>query len=152
MERHELGNRVDVAVKEMHELPGFVWKVTCYPGGLRLDYSVSIEYELAKLYVERDPEGAHLRMVANYSSQEEMIADLEEFLGEPLQNWTNYTRSPLKPSVLEDPDPERSLAYLDNLVASGSVPLPRSGQYEIASMYFREKYGPKESDDDEEEA
>ena len=137
------GHCVDVDVQEVKEAPGYIRKVTIYPDGLHQDYSVSIAYEHSKIYIEQDIEGAELKYVAQYPNQETLLEDLEDFLGKPIDQWTNYTLAPIVPVTLEPPSPQESLAYLESIVRNGSVPLPRFANYEIASLYFQhiKQYG-----------
>jgi hypothetical protein len=127
-------------VEEVTEPQGFVKKVQIYPKAIRQDYQVVVEYELSQLYQSRDFEGAHLRYGKMYSELEEAISDISSYLGRSIENWIDYTTSPLKPEKLEINDLERVERFFSALIERGDLHLPNGSVFEL----FRD-FGP---DDD----
>jgi hypothetical protein len=132
------GHSVVVDAREVDEAPGNVRLVTIHRGN-----RVSIEYDQARAYVEGDFEGGGLKYVAQYGSLDELLSDLEDFLGAKVEAWTNYTAAPLVPKTLDDPDGLASRAMFEDLVRRSAVPLPPRGKYELAGIHWRHvaRYG-----------
>jgi hypothetical protein len=132
------GHSVVVDARDVEGAPGNVRTVTIHRGN-----RVTIEYDKASAYVAGDCENGGLKYVAEYPDLDELLADLEAFLGAKVQRWGNFTKSPLAPTVLDDPEPEKSLRYFEDLVRRRGVPLPTRGNYELAGVYWRHiaKYG-----------
>jgi hypothetical protein len=129
---------VVVDVREVQEAPGNVRTVTVHRGN-----RVTIEYDKTRAYIEGNYEGGGLKYVAQYVDLDDVVTDLEEYLGAKIPQWINYTESRFLPGVADDPDPVKSLGYFEDLVRQESVALPRRAKYEIAGVYWRHiaKYG-----------
>jgi hypothetical protein len=132
------GHSVVIDARELEDVPGNMRKVTIHRGN-----RVTIEYDKARAYAEGDSEGGGLKYVAEYPEMDVLLADLEEYLGSMIEEWSNFTESPLVPTTLDDPDPVKSLRYFEDLVRRSAVPLPQRGTYELAGVYWRHiaKYG-----------
>jgi hypothetical protein len=68
--------------------------------------------------------------------------DLEDFLGETIATWRNYTAEPLIPSTPDGPG-QVARQYFEDLVRRAAVELPRKGGFRLANAYWRHisKYG-----------
>ena len=132
------GHSLVVDVREVAEVPGNLRTVTIHRGN-----RVTIEYERSRAYVDGDSEGGGLKYVGEYANLDELLTDLEAYLGAKAEQWSNFTESPLVPKILDDPDPVKSLGYFEDLVRRGAVPLPAGRRYELAGVYWRHiaKYG-----------
>lgn len=63
------------------------------------------------------------RYVGNYGNEDELIADLEEFLGLPLSQWSNFTTKPyLDQQAIND--------YIHGLLVCG-CDLPKRAQFRL---------------------
>lgn len=132
------GRGVVVDVRPVEGAPGHVRTVT-----LHRALRVTIEYQRSREYVDNDSEGGGPKYTATYASLDELLRDLEHFLGTPMEAWQNFSSNPFVPPVLEDPDPGKSLGFFEELVRNARVPLPSGALFEPADLYFRHvaKYG-----------
>lgn len=140
------GRVVDADVRELNHPCGFVRKVQIYPKGIRQDYLVTVEYELASLYKSRDPEGSHLKYGKTYSELETALLDIESYLGKPIEDWVDYTLHPLTPESLEVIDVLGSEQFFENLGSQGDLCLPNGSTFEL----FRVLACDEENDPDSE--
>jgi len=133
-----LAHSITVDVVEIEEASGTLRTVT-----IRNDLSVTIEFPPALEYVTGDFEGGGLKYRAIYDRLEDIVDDLQDFLGKPIAEWRNFTESPYEPSVVEAPDPMKNLAFFEDQVRTGKVRLPRKGRYRLAGIHWRhiELYG-----------
>lgn len=120
-----------VDVREVEEAPGYLRTVTIHD-----DLAVTIEYQKCADYRSAEIEGGGLKYVGAYEHLDEAIHDLEEFLGSPMTSWRNYLASPYAPSVLEELDPAKNVAWFEAQVRAGTVPLPRAGSFEISGIHW----------------
>ena len=138
------GHPIDVHVEEIPAPTGFVKKIQILPTSIHSDYTVVVEYELTRLYVSRDYEGAHIKYQRQYQELDAAIADLECYLDKPIQEWTNYTRAPLEPTSFDEVDEEFANAYFENLAQAGDLLLPNGVIFYQVKVY---EYDPADDPD-----
>ncbi len=127
-----LAHSVVVDVLEVAEAPGNLRTITIHDG---LD--VTIEFETCTAYLESDIEGGGLKYVGHYDTIDDAIADLEDYLGTPVQEWINFTENPYEPTISSEPDPAKNLRYFEDLVRQRRMILPKRGGFELAGIYWR---------------
>lgn len=113
------GKPIDIFVEEVPGIPGFVKKVTIYPDTLYTGYQLSIEFELAELYVSGSLDGPEIRFSTICQTLDEVISAAESLLKKPLSEWRNFNTAPLQPKHLVDSDPDSSLEYFRQLAKVG---------------------------------
>lgn len=146
MDHDELRRYLDVSlahsavvdVREIPEAPGYLRTITVHN-----DYGVTIEFETCLQYVQGDWEGGILKYIGRYDTLEDVINDLEQYLGKPITAWQNYTRDPYEPKKLDEPDYESCKKYFEELVRSRRMDLPPRGDFRHAYAEWRhiEQYG-----------
>jgi hypothetical protein len=120
-----------VDVRELATAPGVVRTTTIHRGN-----GVTIEFDRSRAYFEGDIEGWGPKYIATYASLDDLVSDLEDFLGEKIVAWKNYTAEPLVPSTLDEPGPSAQ-EHFEDLVRRAAVELPRMGSFHIANTYWR---------------
>jgi hypothetical protein len=105
---------LEVDVSLAAEFPGYVRTVALFgPAGVR------VEFEPHGL----DEGGATFE--GRFGSLDEAIAAVEEYLGEPLWAWHNYSASGEYPHRPHGADLAEGARRLDEAIRAGRVPLPR---------------------------
>jgi hypothetical protein len=133
-----MAHSITVDVQELPDAPGNLRTVTIHQ-----DHHVTIEYQTCRQYAHPDWEnhldweGGLLKYIGQYDSLEDVIRDLENFLGKPWREWTNFTTMPYEPRILDDPDPTANLRYFEGLVRERNVKLPAYGRFRFADIYWR---------------
>ncbi len=132
VERYLLAARehsVVVDVREIAMAPGILRIITIHRGN-----RVTVEFDRSRGYVDGDSEEWGPRYVATYAGLDELISDLEDFLGEKISAWRNYTAEPLVPSTLEEPGLSGQ-RYFEDLIRRGAVELPQKGGFRHANLW-----------------
>ena len=115
-----MGHSIMVSVTEPPDLPGFVRTVLVHQ-----DLHVTIEWDVAHLYVDGNPEGPFgPKATGRHATIEDLIATLEAYLDQPFSAWRNFTRDPLVPTSTADWEPSHT--HLEELVRTDRLPLPPS--------------------------
>jgi hypothetical protein len=127
-----LSHSVVVDVREIVEAPGNLRTVTIHQGN-----DVTIEFERCTDYLYGTGEGGGLKYIGHYEAVDELVRDLEVYLGKPVSAWSNYTESPYEPKVLDETDPAANLKYFEDLVRNRKMDLPSRGNFELAGIYWR---------------
>jgi len=102
-----------------------------------------MEFQPTLEYVSGDFEGGGLKYVAAYDHLEAAVADLEDFLGKPVNEWKNFTANPYEPRVVEAPNPAGNQEFFEDRVRTRDIALPKRGRYDLAGIHWRhiELYG-----------
>lgn len=140
MDRDEVRRYLDVSL--VHSIVIDVQEVPEAPGTLRSimiheDQDVTIEYQTCAEYVTGDSEGGGLKYIGHYDAMDELVEDIEEYLGKPIEQWHNFTATPFEPEILSEPNPEQNLRYFEDLVRDRRLSLPRRGEFEVAGIHWR---------------
>lgn len=123
---------VIVDVREIAPAPGIVRTITIHRGN-----EVTIEFDRSRGYAYGDCDEWGPRYVATYADLDDLISDLEDFLGEKISAWRNYTAEPLVPSTLEEPGLSGQ-QYFEDLVRRGAIELPRRGNFQLTGVYWEQ--------------
>lgn len=119
--RRSLKRHVSVAIdiRPIDGLPGLLMTTTIFR-----DLRVEIEFFKWDNFIRPDPmEAGWPRYVGGYSNEEELVTDLEDFLGLPLSQWSNFTTKPyLDQQAIND--------YIHGLLVSGCE-LPKRGRFRL---------------------
>ena len=131
------GHSVVVHVQEIEEAPGNVRIITIHRGN-----EVTIEFQICRTYLE-DPMEKGAVFAAKYESMDELIADLEKYLGLKIAKWSNFTREPFIPQILDEPDPDKNDKWFHEVVRNKKLKLPSRRKYKPTSIYWQHivKYG-----------
>lgn len=127
-----LHHSIEVDAREVAEAPGTLKTVTIHRPS-----SASIEFERCEDYARGEGEGAGLKYVAQYSTLEDLVRDLEEYLESPMESWRNYSLQPLVPECLQEPDYDSNMKFFESLVRDKKMHLPPGASYELAGIYWR---------------
>ena len=125
------GHSIIVDARELAAVPGVVRTIT-----IHRENRVTIEFDRSLTYFDGDGEGWGPKYLAAYADLEDLIADLEDFLGQKLEAWRNYTAEPFIPSTLVEPGLSGQ-QYFEDLVRRDAVELPRKGGFEHTDIYWR---------------
>jgi hypothetical protein len=133
-----LAHSIVIDVREVGEAPGYLRSIT-----IHRDYCVTIEFQKCSEYIEGDIEGSGLKFVGEYDTLENAIGDLEEFVGQTVEKWVNYTEERYLPVIVVESEPAKNLEYFEHLVRINAIPLPERGRFQIAGIYWRHvrRYG-----------
>jgi hypothetical protein len=133
-----VAHSITVDVCDWTPAPGYVRTVT-----LHRNNRVTIEFQRAHEYLNRDWEGSGLRYVGQYADLDALVHYLQEFFGRPVGEWRNYTAQPFTPGVLDELDPASNMAYFENAVRCRLMRLPGGGAFTPAGVYWRhiQEYG-----------
>ena len=140
----DAGRPVDVCVEELVKPAGFVKRVRILPNSPHSDYVVTIEYELARLYVSQDYEGAHLKYRKEYPKLDAAIRDLENYLGKTVEHWANYTAYPLQVKTQEVGDERAANSHFEALRCRGDLILDNGSIFELSTPI---EYDPEHDED-----
>jgi hypothetical protein len=127
-----LAHSIVVDVSEVVEAPGNLRTIT-----IHRENRVTIEFQKCIDYVEGGIDGGGLKYVGQYTSLEEIILDLECYLGRPATEWTNRTSNPYEPKLMSEPDPAANFKHFEDRVRRKDVELPVRAIFEIAGIYWR---------------
>jgi hypothetical protein len=118
---HFYGARVDV--RPALEYPGFIRVVSFHPKN-----RVIVEF-----YACNNVQDAAFEFVCIYSSLELAIEAIEDYLGIPINSWTNHNKTGYFPSPPEEIDLEQlclhSYQTLAYDIINGKLNLPRKGDF-----------------------
>ena len=116
----ELGRWRNVAVdiRLMPQYPGVVRSVVFYRGN-----RVCIEFSS-----HGSDEGGY-NYCCDFDSIEEAFDSIEEYLGLPIADWTNYNKSGQYPGISAETDFQRGCRALISDILGGRIWLPRKGDF-----------------------
>ncbi len=117
---HTANGSVCVDIISTPQYSGFVRKVIFYPRN-----RVCIEF--VGKDVGEDESG--YEYCCTFSSLNEAIRSIEQFLDKPLSNWTNHTRSGTRPRIQEPTNIKTGHELLKGDIIRSRIPLPRIGVY-----------------------
>lgn len=127
-----LGHAIVVDVQEVVDAPGNLRTITIHRGN-----GVTIEFQSCADYVQGNDEGGGLKYVGEYGTLDELILDLEAYLGKAVTDWSNYTLNPYEPKMVDDAEPAATLKHFEDLVRRRLTALPAHGGFELAGIYWR---------------
>ncbi len=99
---------------------GFVRRVIFYPRN-----RVCIEF--VGIDVGEDESG--YEFCCTFSSLDEAINSIEQYLNKPLSSWINHTKTGIRPKIEESTDIETGYEQLKKDIISSKISLPRTGGY-----------------------
>jgi hypothetical protein len=118
--------------------PGIMRVTTIHRGGHRDDsVRVSIEWISSYCFLKDPAEQGVLKCIGQYTSCEEMIADLEEYLRIPIDQWRDCSPHSFTPLVVcEDAYTPDVMKYFEDLVRTHALQLPRRVSYRFGDIYW----------------
>lgn len=110
---------VTIDIRPIEGLPGLLRFTTIFT-----DLRVEIEFFKWESLLRPDPmEAGWPGYLGSYSNQDELIEDLEEYLGLPLSQWSSFTSRPyLDENAIKD--------YIQGLLVSG-CDLPKRAKFRL---------------------
>jgi hypothetical protein len=127
------------------DTPGLIRVVMIHQGN-HIDNSakVSIEWMSSSRFHEDPSEPGALKGIGMYSDRGVMGADLEEYLGVPVDQWRDLSSSPFEAQCISEVAyTAENMKHLEELVRTHSLPLPTGVPYRFSNVYWEQisRYG-----------